>query len=438
MRVSIPLVNDLAIIQGETYQALTLTFPGDLTTWTPRGQIRTGLLEDAGTLLSEFAFATPIYDAETDTTAIYPTLTATQTANLPKTKWQGTGEYSRSGVYYYDVELESEGIVIKSKTAIVQVIGEVTGSGVPAPSTLETFLTAQNNLSDLSDPEEAQSNLFPDGLPGGITEQQLATALESKQDVGDYLIADATALKSLLGLTKSDVGLDNVDNTSDANKPISNATQIALDGKENADETILKSVAIGDTIQPFNADTVIDPDYVQTEESYTTAEKNKLAGIQAGAQVNPDLSIYATTQLLADGLATKQPIGNYLTNQIIPVIVPLGAINTNATLLTDEPILGRSFPFTGTIESVLLTLKTAPTDANFIVDIKRNGTSIFSTLLSVNAGQTTSATATTPAVLSNTLITLGDLVTFSVTQIGVEPNPGIYPVLLMQMVRAAT
>jgi len=177
MRVSIPLTGDLAIIQGETYQALTLTFPGDLTTWTPRGQIRTGLLEDAGTLLAEFAFGTPIYDAEADTTNIYPTLSATQTANLPKTKYQGTGEYSRSAVYYYDVELENEAVVIKSKTAIVQVIGEVTGSGTPAPSALETFLIASNNLSEITDLEAAQNNLFPDGVTGlGLSAYAIAVA----------------------------------------------------------------------------------------------------------------------------------------------------------------------------------------------------------------------------------------------------------------------
>src|SRR4029077_15785709 len=35
------------------------------------------------------------------------------------------------------------------------------------------------------------------------------------------------------GLTKADVGLSNVDNTSDANKPISSATQSALNNKED-------------------------------------------------------------------------------------------------------------------------------------------------------------------------------------------------------------
>lgn len=39
-------------------------------------------------------------------------------------------------------------------------------------------------------------------------------------------------------LTKSDVGLSNVDNTSDAAKPISTATQNALNGKQNLDATL--------------------------------------------------------------------------------------------------------------------------------------------------------------------------------------------------------
>lgn len=45
--------------------------------------------------------------------------------------------------------------------------------------------------------------------------------------------ANAAAQKTLLSLTKSDVGLGNVDNTSDANKPVSTATQTALDGKSS-------------------------------------------------------------------------------------------------------------------------------------------------------------------------------------------------------------
>ena len=67
----------------------------------------------------------------------------------------------------------------------------------------------------------------------------VTTALATKQDT----LVSATNIKtiegqSLLGggnidLAKGDVGLGNVDNTSDANKPVSTATQTALDAKTN-------------------------------------------------------------------------------------------------------------------------------------------------------------------------------------------------------------
>jgi hypothetical protein len=45
------------------------------------------------------------------------------------------------------------------------------------------------------------------------------------------------ALSADVSLVKGDVGLGNVDNTSDANKPVSTATQTALDLKSNTDHT---------------------------------------------------------------------------------------------------------------------------------------------------------------------------------------------------------
>jgi hypothetical protein len=73
-------------------------------------------------------------------------------------------------------------------------------------------------------------------------------------------------------LTKSDVGLANVDNTSDINKPISNATNTALANK--VDKVIGKGLST---------------------EDFTTADKTKLAGIESGAQVNVVNSVAAKT-----------------------------------------------------------------------------------------------------------------------------------------------
>jgi hypothetical protein len=55
-----------------------------------------------------------------------------------------------------------------------------------------------------------------------------------------------TQVKTDLSLTKTDVGLANVDNTTDLNKPISTATQIALDLKVNTSDLGAKVLLIDD------------------------------------------------------------------------------------------------------------------------------------------------------------------------------------------------
>lgn len=79
------------------------------------------------------------------------------------------------------------------------------------------------------------------GLINGTLSNQtdLQSALNAKQDT----LISGTSIKTLEGqsilgsgnidLTKSDVGLSNVDNTSDVNKPISTATQTALNAKQD-------------------------------------------------------------------------------------------------------------------------------------------------------------------------------------------------------------
>ena len=69
-------------------------------------------------------------------------------------------------------------------------------------------------------------------ITGTLANQtDLQTALDGKQVAGSYLAPNGNG-GSLTGLTKTQVGLANVDNTADANKPISTAVQTALDGKQ--------------------------------------------------------------------------------------------------------------------------------------------------------------------------------------------------------------
>jgi hypothetical protein len=86
------------------------------------------------------------------------------------------------------------------------------------------------------------------------TQYALQTELDAKLDdsqastFGLSILGAATAavVKTLLALVKGDVGLGNVDNTSDADKPVSTATQTALNLKQdvsNIAETIDDRVA---------------------------------------------------------------------------------------------------------------------------------------------------------------------------------------------------
>jgi hypothetical protein len=102
----------------------------------------------------------------------------------------------------------------------------------------------------------------PSGGSGGVwgsitgtlsSQTDLQSALDAKQDD----LVSGTNIKTLEGqsllgagnidLTKSDVGLSNVDNTSDLNKPISTATQTALNAKED-------TITAGTTSQYYRGD----------------------------------------------------------------------------------------------------------------------------------------------------------------------------------------
>jgi hypothetical protein len=105
--------------------------------------------------------------------------------------------------------------------------------------TNKTIDTADNDITvvaaDISDVTASAAELnVLDGITASTTElnyvdgvtDPIQTQLDAKAS-----LAGATFTGTVSGISKSMVGLGNVDNTSDANKPVSTATQTALDGK---------------------------------------------------------------------------------------------------------------------------------------------------------------------------------------------------------------
>lgn len=169
-----------------------------------------------------------------------------------------------------------------------------------------------DNTSDLNKPvSTAQQTALDkkvDKVTGyGLSKNDFTDTLKNKLDG----IAEGAQVNSITGvkgsseetyrtgnvsISASNIGLGNVNNTSDADKPISTAQQAALD--EKVDKVAGKGLSTND---------------------YTTDEKNKLAGIAAGAQVNVIESVKVN--------GTAQAISN----KEIDILVP-----TNLSQLTND------------------------------------------------------------------------------------------------------
>lgn len=98
----------------------------------------------------------------------------------------------------------------------------ITNGGTPSQEVHEADFAFEIPKSMLSGKQDALSTAQLAAANSGITAEKVTTY--------DNHVASTSNPHSV---TKSQVGLGNVDNTSDLNKPISTATQAALDGKQN-------------------------------------------------------------------------------------------------------------------------------------------------------------------------------------------------------------
>ncbi|QOP66792.1 minor tail protein [Arthrobacter phage Odyssey395] len=95
----------------------------------------------------------------------------------------------------------------------------------------KTWVTADKTLVGLSNVDNTSDANKP-------VSSATNTALGLKANLASPTFTGTVTLPSTTnGLTKSNVGLSNVDNTSDAAKPVSTATQTALNGKANTSHT---------------------------------------------------------------------------------------------------------------------------------------------------------------------------------------------------------
>jgi hypothetical protein len=210
-----------------------------------------------------------------------------------------------------------------------------------------TMLATKAALTDLNNYAPINSPTFT-GTVSGITKSMVGlgsvdntsdaakpistatqTALDLKVNAADANIALAskapldspTFTGTVTGITKTMVGLGNVDNTSDAAKPISVATQTALSTKAPIASPALTGVPTAPTAAPGTNSTQI------ATTAYTTAA---IAAATASSGV-ADNSI--TTAKIANGAVTDAKITSVAGSKITGVI-PVASGGTGQTSIT--------------------------------------------------------------------------------------------------------
>jgi hypothetical protein len=201
-------------------------------------------------------------------------------------------------------------------------------------------------------------------------------------------------------VTKSDVGLSDVDNTSDANKPISTAQQTALDLKENTSNkktdieanktsnTFFASVKAiydwavglfqpilvsGTNIKTINKTSLLGSGDIQITSQYTINQTpnngaynlliglvdgiNSLFTVSDGSYLTGALSVYLDGQLMTQGVANDYTETNPATGTFTFVTPPpVGSVIT-VNYISDPSIVGIGVTGwkTTTIENITLT-----------------------------------------------------------------------------------
>lgn len=187
-------------------------------------------------------------------------------------------------------------------------------------------------------------------------------------------------LKTDLSLVKADVGLGNVDNTADTAKPISTATQTALDGKQALDSDLTAIAAL----TPTNDDFVQRKSGAWTNRSVAQVKTDlAINNLDNTSDVNKPVSSATQTALNAKAAIAGPTFTGTVTAP--RVINPPVALTDAATIATDAS-LGNLFRVT-LAGNRTLGVPTNPTDGQRVVwEVSQDATGTRTLALASGAG----------------------------------------------------
>lgn len=183
----------------------------------------------------------------------------------------------------------------KLSKAVLELISHIGNKSNPHSVTKAQI--GLGNVENVSTNDQTPTYSDTTTLATLVSGEKLNVSLQKIKLAITTLISHVANTSNPHSVTKTQVGLGNVDNTSDTNKPVSTAQQTALNTKVD------KVSGMG-----------------LSSNDYTAAEKTKLAGIAAGAQVNTITGIKGNGE-------TSYRTGNV---NITPANIGLGNVNNTA------------------------------------------------------------------------------------------------------------
>lgn len=233
------------------------------------------------------------------------------------------------------------------------------------------------------------------------------------------LSADVQSVNGKTGevvLDKSDVGLGNVDNTSDQNKPVSTAQQTALDGKLNlSGGTMTGDIAMGGNNitglgAPTNSSDAATKDYVDAVATGALTPKGSVtfANLPAlsAANVNTMYNVsdaFTTTADFVEGAGKNYPAGTNVViintgtdaNPVYKYDAMTGIIDTSS-FATKTEVNGLITETTGTIGTSATTVTVNYTGTLIEAYAKQNGEKVIVDM-TISASSVTFTCATAPS-----------------------------------------
>lgn len=204
--------------------------------------------------------------------------------------------------------------------------------------------------------------------------------------------------------------------------PVKAATteNIVLSGEQTIDGVAL---ATGDRVLVKDQDTAAENGIYKVD----TSTWQRDLDWNGANDIRQGTIIYVSQGTLGKGfwtVSTADPITIGTTSVTIErarmqqEVLPVACSDEGSILTTGTKVTFR-MAYDFTLSRVKASLTTEQTSGSiFTVDITRNGTSILSTKLTIDNGEKTSATATTPAVLSTTSLDDDDEIAIAIDQIG--------------------